>query len=46
LISKMSPGKKKAVREDLVQTLRGMFPSGPVRLGGEAIVGTGTKAAV
>ena len=44
LLSKMSPEKKKAVREDLIQTLRGMFPSGPVRLGGEAIVGTGTKA--
>jgi hypothetical protein len=42
----MSPEKKKAVREELIQTLRGMFPSGPVRLGGEAIVGTGTKAAV
>jgi ubiquinone/menaquinone biosynthesis C-methylase UbiE len=44
LLSKMSPEKKKAVREDLIQTLRGMFPSGPVRLGGEAIVGTGTRA--
>ena len=33
LLSKMSPEKKKAVREDLIQTLRGMFPSGPVRLG-------------
>ncbi|HEV2120372.1 MAG TPA: class I SAM-dependent methyltransferase [Candidatus Bathyarchaeia archaeon] len=46
LLSKMSPEKKKDVREELVQTLRGMFPSGPVRLGGEAIVGTGTKAAI
>ncbi len=44
LLSKMSPEKKKAVREDLIQSLRGMFPSGPVRLGGEAIIGTGTKA--
>jgi SAM-dependent methyltransferase len=43
LLSKMPPEKKMAVREDLIQTLRGMFPSGPVRLGGEAIVGTGTK---
>ena len=43
LLSKMSPEKKKAVRDDLIQTLRGMFPSGPVRLGGEAIIGTGTK---
>jgi len=44
LLSNMSPEKKKAVREELIQTLRSMFPSGPVRLGGEAIVGTGTKA--
>ena len=46
LLSNMSPEKKKAVREELIQTLRGMFPSGPVRLGGEVIVGTGTKATV
>ncbi len=44
LLSKMSPEKKKMVQEELVQTLREKFPSGPVRLGGEAIVGTGTKA--
>ncbi len=43
LLSSMAPDKKKAVREELIQTLRGMFPSGPVILGGEAIVGTGTK---
>jgi len=46
LLSSMAPDKKKAVREELIQTLRGMFPSGPVRLGGEAIVGTGTKTTV
>jgi SAM-dependent methyltransferase len=43
LLSTMAPEKKKVVREELVQTLRGMFPSGPVSLGGEAILGTGTK---
>jgi SAM-dependent methyltransferase len=43
LLSTMAPDKKKAVREEMIQTLRGMFPSGPVSLGGEAIVGTGTK---
>src|SRR2546425_6423545 len=43
LLSTMAPEKKKAVREELVQTLHGIFPSGPVSLGGEAIVGTGTK---
>jgi SAM-dependent methyltransferase len=43
LLSTMAPDKKKAVREELIQTLRGMFPSGPVSLGGEVIVGTGTK---
>jgi ubiquinone/menaquinone biosynthesis C-methylase UbiE len=43
LLSTMAPEKRKAVREELVQTLRDMFPSGPVSLGGEAIVGTGTK---
>ena len=46
LLSNMSPEKKKLVREELIQTLRDKFPSGPVRLGGEAIVGTGTKARV
>jgi SAM-dependent methyltransferase len=43
LLSTMAPEKKKAVREEMIQTLRGMFPSGPVSLGGEAILGTGTK---
>ncbi len=46
LLSNMSPEKKKMVREELITTLREKFPSGPVRLGGEAIVGTGTKATV
>lgn len=46
LLATMAPEKKNAVREELIQTLRGKFPSGPVRLGGEAIVGTGTKAKV
>jgi SAM-dependent methyltransferase len=43
LLSTLAPEKKKAVREELIQTLRDMFPSGPVRLGGEAIIGTATK---
>jgi len=43
MLSTMAPEKKKAVREELIQTLRGMFPSGPVSLGGEVIAGTGTK---
>lgn len=43
LLSTMAPDKKRAVREELIQTLRGMFPLGPVSLGGEVIVGTGTK---
>ncbi|HZY94492.1 MAG TPA: methyltransferase domain-containing protein [Candidatus Bathyarchaeia archaeon] len=44
LLSNMASDKRKAVREELIQTLREKFPSGPVKLGGEAIVGTGTKA--
>ena len=44
LLANMAPDKRKAVQEEVIQTLRGMFPSGSVRLGGEAIVGTGTNA--
>jgi hypothetical protein len=43
LLSKMPPEKKKAISDEVIQTVHGMFPAGPVRLGGEAIVGTGTR---
>jgi ubiquinone/menaquinone biosynthesis C-methylase UbiE len=43
LLSKMPPDKKKTIGDEVIETVNGMFPSGMVRLGGEAIVGTGTK---
>ncbi len=43
LMAKMPVEKRNMIRDDVVQTLRNMFPTGSVRLGGEAIVGTGTK---
>src|SRR2546422_1537924 len=46
LLSKMTVEKKNAIREDVIETVRGLFPAGPVRLGGEAIVGSGTKPSV
>ncbi len=43
LLSKMPVEKKKAIQEDVIETLHNQFPAGPVKLGGEIIVGTGTK---
>lgn len=43
LLAKASPEKRKIIGNDVVQTLQGMFPNGAVKLGGEAIVGSGSK---
>src|SRR2546430_3324823 len=41
LLPNLGPEKKKITREKMVQTPRSKFPSSPVGLGGEGIVGTG-----
>ena len=43
LLAKASPEKRKMIGADAVRTLREMFPDGSVRLGGEAIVGAGSR---
>ncbi len=43
LLSKIPSEKREAIRKDVIETLRGQFPAGPIRLTGEVIVGTGTK---
>ena len=43
LLSKLSEKKRETIRKDVIETVRDMFPEGPVRLTGEVIVGTGTK---
>jgi len=44
LLSKLPEEKKQAIRNDVIQSLRNMFPSGkPVKFTGELILGTGTK---
>ena len=43
LLAKMSPEKKKVMVEDVIRKLRDMFPTGVVKLGGEAILGVGSK---
>ena len=43
LLAKASPEKRKIIGNDVVQTLQDMFPKGAVKLGGEVIVGSGSK---
>ena len=43
LLAKTSLDKRKMIGEDVVRKLRDMFPKGAVKLGGEAIVGVGSK---
>ena len=43
LLARASPEKRRVIGGDVVQTLRNMFPGGSVNLGGEAIVGAGSK---
>ena len=43
LLSKLDSGKKQAIRDDVIESVRRMFPAGPVRMTGELIVGTCTK---
>ena len=43
LLAKATPEKRKLIGDDVVHTLRDMFPNGSVKLGGEAIVGSGSK---
>ena len=43
LLAKTTPEKRKIIGNDVVRKLRDMFPNGPVKLGGEAIVGAGSK---
>lgn len=43
LLAKTTPEKRKMIGDDVVHTLRDMFPSGSVKLGGEAVVGAGAK---
>ena len=43
LLAKTTPEKRKIIGNDVVGKLRDMFPNGSVKLGGEAIVGAGSK---
>jgi SAM-dependent methyltransferase len=44
LLSKLPEEKKQAIKNDVIQSLRSMFPSGePVKFTGELILGTGAK---
>ncbi|MFQ5762402.1 MAG: hypothetical protein ACE5PO_05140, partial [Candidatus Bathyarchaeia archaeon] len=43
VFTKLPEEKKQAIKNEVIVTLKNMFPSGPVQLGGEAILGTGTK---
>jgi SAM-dependent methyltransferase len=44
LLSKLPEEKKQAIKNDVIQSLRNMFPSGgPVKFTGELILGTGAK---
>ncbi len=42
-LTRATPEKRNAVRDEVTQTLRDMFHNKPVVLGGEAIVGSGAK---
>ena len=35
--------KNRAIKNEMIETIRGMYPSGPAKLTGELIIGTGTK---
>lgn len=43
LLASLTEEQCRAIREDAVETLGGMFPEGPVELDGEAVVAVGTK---
>ncbi len=43
LLDALSEEQRRAVREDVVEMIGGMFPEGPVEIDGEAIVAVGTK---
>ena len=43
LLANASPEKRKMIGDEIVRTLRDMFPNGSVKLGGEAILGAGTR---
>lgn len=44
LLSRLPEEKKQAIKNDVMQSLRSIFPSGgPVKFKGELILGTGTK---
>ncbi len=43
LLSKLSAEKRQAIKDDVIETLRHLFPVGPIKLTGELIVGTGTR---
>jgi hypothetical protein len=41
VLGSLPPDRQNAIRDDAIQTLRAMFPEGPIRLGGEVVVATG-----
>ena len=43
LLAKVTPEKRRIIGDDVVRKLRDLFPNGSVKLGGEAIVGAGSK---
>ena len=43
LLGSLPAKRREAIRDDAIRTLGGMFPEGPVRLGGEALVAAGTN---
>jgi hypothetical protein len=44
LLSRLPEEKKQAIKNDVIQSLRNLFPSGgPVKFTGELILGTGAK---
>jgi hypothetical protein len=47
LLSKLPEEKKRAIKNDVIESLSKIFPSGvPVKFTGELILGTGTKPVV
>ena len=43
VFAKLTEEKKQAIKGEVITTVKNMFPSGPVELQAEAILGTGTK---
>ncbi len=43
LFFKLPEEKKQVIRNDVIESVRRMFPKGSIKLTGEVIVGTGTK---